>query len=104
MPNQLVIKGAGIPGAPDSYYSELKTLSVAGSGKTLVPEIGWILPVPTANMSYVLLTDDTTSPPTYTTVEVANTGGALWSDGTNLFIANASTENDATYFVLAFKP
>ena len=100
MPNQLVIKGAGIPGAADSYYSEEKSLVITGP-RTVVPEIGWILVVAVSGVSFTLLTDDG-SPEVYTTVLGANLAGCLWSDGTNLF-ATASS-GTARYFVLAHKP
>jgi hypothetical protein len=100
MPNQLVIKGAGLPGAPDSYYSAEKSLVVTGP-RTLVPEIGWILVVAVSGVSYTLQTDDG-SPPIYTTVLPANLAGCLWSDGSNLY-ATASS-GTALYFVLAHKP
>jgi hypothetical protein len=99
MPNQLVIKGAGVPGAPDSYYSEEKSLTVV-SPRTAVPEIGWILVVAVSGISYTLQTD--ISPATYVTVLGANLGGCLWSDGTNLYATAAS--GNARYFVLAHKP
>jgi hypothetical protein len=104
MPNQLIIKGAAVPGAADSYYSAKKTISAIGGTNTVIPEIGWIIPVPAANMSIVLRTDADSSPPTYDTVEVANVGGAQWSDGANLFVHNASSTANFTYYVLAHKP
>ena len=99
MPNQLVIKGAGVPGAADSYYSEEKSLVIAATRKA-VPEIGWIMVVAVASISYQLQTD--ISPATYVTVLAANTAGMLWSDGTNLYATAGS--GTARYFVLAHKP
>jgi len=103
MPSQLIIQGAGVPGAADSYYSQEETLSATGSAYTLVPQIGFIMVVAVANLSYVLQTVDA-SPPTYVTVLAANTAGMVWSDGTNLFVNNSSTTANARYFVLAHKP
>jgi hypothetical protein len=100
MPNQLIIKGAGVPGAPDSYYSEIKSL-VISSVRKVVPEIGWIQALAVSGVSYTLLTDDG-SPEVYSTVIAANTPGVAWSDGTNLF-ATASSAT-ASYLVLAHKP
>lgn len=99
MPNQLVLKGAGVPGAPDSYYSAEKSLVVT-SPRTLVPEIGWLMVVAVSGISYTLQTD--ISPATFVTVLAANTAGMLWSDGTNLYATAAS--GTARYFVLAHKP
>ena len=99
MPNQLIIEGAGIPGAADSYYSEEKSLTVVSPG-TLVPEIGWLLAVAVSGVSYALQTD--ISPATFVTVLAANTAGAVWSDGSNLYARGAS--GTARYFVLAHKP
>ncbi len=99
MPNQLVIKSAGVPGAPDSYYSEEKSLVVVSPG-TVVPEVGFIMVVAVSGVSYALMTDD--SPATFVTVLAANTAGMVWSDGTNLQARGAS--GTARYFVLAHKP
>jgi len=102
--NPLVIAGAGVPGAPDSYWSALKSLATAGSNaKTLVPEIGWIQAIAVAAISYVIMTDD--SPATFTTILAANTAGMVWSDGSNVFV-NKSTggSGNATYYVLQHKP
>src|SRR6266576_4481667 len=98
MPNQLIIEGAGVPGAPDSYYSEEKSLTV--TTRHVVPEIGWIIVVAVSGVSYTLQTD--LSPATYVTVVAANVPGMIWSDGTNLY-ATASSAT-ARYFVLAYKP
>ncbi len=98
MPNQLIIKGAGVPGAPDSYYSEEKSLVV--STRHVVPEIGFIQVVAVSGVSYTLQTD--LSPATYVTVLAANTTGLVWSDGTNLYAT--ATSATARYFVLAYKP
>ncbi len=100
MPSQLIIEGAGVPGAPDSYYSEEKSLTVV-SPRTLVPEVGFIMVVAVSGVSYVLQTTDD-SPPTFVTVLAANTAGMVWSDGSNLYAAGAS--GTARYFVLAYKP
>lgn len=114
MPEQIVIKEAGLPGAPNSYYSEEKTLvtdgdtgSPAVAGYTVIPEIGWILFEDLgASQSVVLKTD--TSPDTYATIIKAGSQGCVWSDGTNMFVENAaaaaSPELTAKYFVLAEKP
>jgi len=99
MPNQLVIAGAGVPGAADSYYSEEKSLTVVSPG-TLVPEVGFVMAVAVSGVSYALLTD--VSPATYVTVLAANTAGMVWSDGSNLYARGAS--GTARYFVLAHKP
>jgi|SRR5882672_9737374 len=103
MPNQLVIKGAGIPGAADSYYSQEETLSAIGGAKTVIPQIGWLLVVAVASISYQLPVDDA-SPPTYVTVLAANTAGAVWSDGANLVASNSGGTANARYFVLAHRP
>lgn len=103
MPSQLIIEGAGLPGQPDSYYSEEKTLSATGSAKTVIPEVGFIMVVAVANLSYVLRVTPE-SPETFVTVLAANTAGMVWSDGTNLFVSNSSTTADARYFVLANRP
>ena len=92
----LVIKDAGVPGAPDSYYSAEKALASSGddasppvAGYTLVPEIGFIffadLP---ATLSVVIRTDD--SPATFVTLIAAGAQGQVWSDGSNIFIANSA--------------
>lgn len=114
MPEQIVIKDAGLPGAPNSYYSEEKTLVANGDGSsppvaeyTLIPEVGFILFEDlAATLSVVLRTDD--SPETYASIIKAGTQGCVWSDGANLFLKNtaapASPELSANYFVLAEKP
>ncbi len=121
MSQVLVIKDAGVPGAPNSYYSEEKALSANGddasppvAAYTLLPDIGFIffadLP---GTLSVVIRTVDGAeeSPPvpsTYVTLIAASGQGQLWSDGSNIFIANsaapASPELEAEYFVLAQKP
>lgn len=95
----LVIKEAGVPGAPDSYYSEEKSLVIASTRK-VVPEIGFIMVVAVSGISYTLQTD--LSPATFVTVLAANTAGMLWSDGTNLYATAGS--GTARYFVLQHKP
>ncbi len=102
--NPLVIVDAGVPGADNSYYSAQKALSTAGTGaKTLVPEIGWILVVPTANVSYLIRT--VVAGPTYVTVVAANTAGMIWSDGTNIFASKSTGgAGSAAYFVVGHKP
>jgi hypothetical protein len=102
--NPLVIKGAGVPGADNSYYSVEKALVLTGGGaKDLVPEIGWILAVAVANVSYLIRTVVT---PTYVTLIPAATGyGMIWSDGTNIFASKSSGgAGTASYFVVAHKP
>jgi hypothetical protein len=102
--NPLVIAGAGVPGAADSYWSALKSLSTPGTDeKTLVPEVGWIQVIAVAAISFVIMTDD--SPATFTTILAANTAGMIWSDGSNIFV-NKSTggAGNATYYVLQHKP
>ena len=114
MSEVLVIKDAGVPGAPNSYYSEEHILDAVGddasppvSEKTLIPDIGFIffedLP---ATVSIVIRTDD--SPATYVTLIAASGQGQVWSDGSNIFAANsaapASPELEVKYFVLAQKP
>ena len=100
MPSQLIIEEAGLPGDPNSYYSEEKSLVVT-SPRTLVPEVGFIMVVAVSGVSYTLQTGDD-SPPVYTTVLAANTAGMVWSDGANLYATAAS--GTALYFVLAHKP
>lgn len=114
MSQVLVIKDAGVPGAPNSYYSEEKTLVAAGdigsppvAAYTLVPDIGFIFFEDlAATLSVVIRTDE--SPATYVTLIPAGAQGQVWSDGSNIFVANsaapASPELEATYFVLAQKP
>jgi hypothetical protein len=99
MPNQLIIEGAGVPGAPDSYYSEEKSLVVT-SPRTAIPEVGFIMVVAVSGISFQLRTDD--SPETFVTVLAANAAGMLWSDGSNLFATAGS--GTARYFVLGHKP
>jgi hypothetical protein len=99
MPNQLIIEGAGVPGAADSYYSLEETLTVV-SPRTLIPQVGFIMAVAVAGVSYQLMVDD--SPATFVTVLAANAAGMVWSDGSNLYAAGAS--GNARYFVLAHKP
>jgi len=99
MPNQLIIEGAGVPGAPDSYYSQEESLTVV-SPRTLIPQIGFLMVVAVAGVSYQLMIDE--SPASFVTVLAANTGGMVWSDGSNLYAAGAS--GTARYFVLAHKP
>jgi hypothetical protein len=95
MPNQITTVDAGVAGAAGSYYSEEKALVVT-SPRTLVPEVGFIMVVAVAGVSYTLKVDE--SPDTYTTVLAANTAGMLWSDGANLYATGAS--GTARYFVL----
>jgi hypothetical protein len=114
MPEQIVIKDAGLPGHPNSYYSEEITLETPGDAAsppvaayTLVPNIGWILFEDLeATLSVVIKTDD--SPVTYVSLIAAGAQGQTWSDGTNIFVKNtaapASPEISAKYFVLAEKP
>ncbi len=114
MSEQLVIKDAGVPGAPNSYYSQEETLVANGDGSsppvaeyTLIPQAGFIffadLP---ATLSVVIRTDD--SPATYVELIPAGAQGQIWSDGANCFVKNsaapASPELEANYFVLARKP
>lgn len=114
MSQVLVIKDAGVPGAPNSYYSEEKTLVAAGdlgsppvAGFTLLPDIGFIFFADLgATLSVVIRTDD--SPATYVTLIAAGAQGQVWSDGSNIFVENAaaaaSPELEVNYFVLAQKP
>jgi hypothetical protein len=99
MPNQLIIEGAGVPGAADSYYSDEKSLTVH-SPRTLVPEVGFIMVVAVSGVSFQLMVDE--SPAMFVTALAANTTGTVWSDGSNLYAAGAS--GNARYFVLAHKP
>jgi hypothetical protein len=114
MPEQIVIVGAGVPGAVNSYYSAAQTLVTPGDASsppvaeyTLVPDIGFILFEDLeATLSVVIRTDD--SPATYVTLIAAGAQGQVWSDGANIFVKNsaapASPEISAKYFVLAQKP
>ena len=114
MPEQIVIKGAGVPGAPNSYYSELKDLVANGDGSsppvaefTLIPDIGFLMFADlAATLSVVLRTDD--SPESFVTIIAASGQGLVWSDGANVFLKNtappASPELEAHYWVLAQKP
>lgn len=106
---QLIIEGAGPPGAPDSYYSEETTLTaaVAGSpafGRTLIPEAGFIFFEDlAANVSVELRL--TLSPETFATLIAAGSQGQSWSDGANLFVNNSSgSPSPVKYFVLGRKP
>jgi hypothetical protein len=99
MPNQLIIEGAGVPGAADSYYSVEESLTVV-SPRTLVPQVGFLMIVAVSGVSYQLMVDE--SPATFVTVLAANTAGMVWSDGSNLYAAGAS--GTARYFVLAHRP
>lgn len=114
MSEVIVIKDAGVPGAPNSYYSEEKILVATGDDAspptgeyTLLPDIGFIffedLP---SDLSIVIRTDD--SPATYITLIAAGAQGQVWSDGSNIFVKNASApaspELEADYYVLAQKP
>ena len=99
MPSQIIMEEAGVPGAPNSYYSIEETLTVV-SPRTLVPQVGFIMAVAVSGVSYQLMVDD--SPATFVTVLAANTAGMVWSDGSNLYAAGAS--GNARYFVLAHKP
>lgn len=114
MSEQIVIVDAGVPGAPNSYYSEEKTLEVTGdtasppvAGFTVIPEPGFIffadLP---AGVSIVIRTD--LSPETFVTLVAAGGQGQIWNDGTNIFAKNAaaiaSPELTINYFVLQRKP
>lgn len=114
MSEQIVIKGAGVPGAPDSYYSELQTVVANGDGAsppveeyTLIPDIGFLffLDLP-ATLSIVIALN--TSPVTYAPLIAAGTQGTVWSDGANLWVRNtaapASPELEAQYYVLMQKP
>jgi len=103
MPNQLLIENAALPGLPNSYYSEEKSLSATGSAATLIPEIGWIM-TEAGQDSDLTVKLKLTASPTYATLSGAGLGGTYWSDGTNLYINNASTTATAKYFVLAHKP
>lgn len=114
MPEQIVIVGAGVPGAPNSYYSELIDLVANGDGSsppiaeyTLIPQIGFIMFSDlAATLSVVLRTDD--SPESFVTIIAAGSQGLIWSDGSNCFLQNtaspASPELEAHYWVLAQKP
>lgn len=101
--NPLVIKDAGLPGAADSYYSAEKSLVAGASGNTLIPEIGWILweSGQDADLTVKL---KTAAPSTFATLIASTMGGAVWSDGTNLYVGNAGTQVTAKYFVLQHKP
>lgn len=103
--NPLVIEDAAVPGAANSYYSAEKTLTLTGGGANdLVPEIGWILVVAVSAVSYLIRTDDG-SPEVFITLVAANTGGMIWSDGTNIFASKSSGgAGSASYFVVAHKP
>jgi hypothetical protein len=113
MSEQITIVGAGVPGAQDSYYSELINLPATGDDAsppvgeyTLVPEVGFIFFVTLASgLTVVLRTDD--SPAAYSTI-LAAAPGMIWSDGSNVFIQNAnavaSPPDEASYYVLARKP
>ncbi len=103
--NPLVIEDAAVPGAANSYYSVQKALTLTGGGAfDLVPEIGWILIVPTSAVSYSIRTDDG-SPEVFVTLVAANAGGMIWSDGTNIFASKSSGgAGAAAYFVVAHKP
>lgn len=114
MPEQIVIVGAGLPGAANSYYSAEQTLVTPGdiasppvAAYTLVPDIGFLFFEDLgATQSVVILTDD--SPATYLTLIAAGAQGQVWSDATNIFVKNtaaeASPEISAKYFVVAQKP
>jgi hypothetical protein len=114
MPEQIVIVGAGVPGAVNSYYSELQQLDAVGDDAsppvgayTLIPDIGFLLFKDlAATLSVVLRTDD--SPETYVTIIATSGQGMVWSDGANVFVKNtaapASPELTADYYVLAQKP
>lgn len=101
--NPLVITGAGLPGAADSYYSQEETLAVTGGGAfDLVPYIGWLLIVAVANIKYSIKIAAT---PTYVDLIAANTGGVIWSDGTNIFASKSSGgAGSARFFVLQHRP
>src|SRR5262245_25011130 len=100
----LVIEEAGVPGAPNSYYSAEKTLVTTGGGaKNLVPEIGWIMFEATAATTVSIRTDD--SPATYVVLIAAASSGMIWSDGTNIFASKTSGgAGTIKYFVVAHKP
>lgn len=101
--NPLVIEGAGLPGAANSYYSVEKSLSTPGTNAfTLVPEVGWIMVVAVSAIAWAIKTVVT---PTYVTLIAANTPGMTWSDGTNIFVTKSSGgAGNALYFVLQHKP
>lgn len=114
MPEQIVIVDAGLPGKPNSYYSEEITLATtpgAGSpivaGRKTIPNIGWILfeALPSGVEIDLALN---TSPVTYVTLVAAGGPGQTWSDGTNVSVkdsnAVASPPTSIKYFVLAEKP
>ena len=118
MSEQIVIVGAGVPGAVDSYYSQEETLVAAGDqtspptspptpNYTLVPQAGFIFFEDlAATLSVVIRVDE--SPVSYVTLIAAGAQGQVWSDGSNIFVKNsaapASPELSAKYFVLNRKP
>ena len=112
MPEQILIVGAGVPGAANSYYSAQKDLVASGDGSsppvaeyTLIPDIGFLLFEDLADTLSVVIR---TAEDTYVTLIAAGGQGQVWSDGANLFLQNsaapASPELEAHYYVLAQKP
>jgi len=101
--NPLVIKGAGVPGAADSYYSAQKSLSTPGTNAfTVVPEIGWIQVLAVANITWNIRV---TTVPAYSIIVPANAPGMVWSDGTNIFVSKTTSgAGNALYFVLQHRP
>src|SRR5262249_10142980 len=104
MPNQLIIENPALPGDPDSYYSEETSLVCGASGRTLIPQVGWIMTEAGQDSDLTVRLAMNTSPVTYATVSAAGLGGTYWSDGANLYINNAGTQATAKYFILAHKP
>lgn len=102
--NPLVIEEAGVPGAPNSYWSELQEpVTTGGGANDLITAIGWLQVIAKANHSYKLRTD--ISPETLVTVLAANTAGMLWSDGSNLFVTKSSGgAGTASFYILQHKP
>lgn len=101
--NPLVIKEAGLPGAADSYYSAETSLVAGASGNTLIPEIGWILWEAGQDVDLTVQLKIAATP-TYVVLIASTQGGAVWSDGTNLFVGNAGTQVTAKYFILQHRP
>lgn len=96
---QIVIEGAGLPGAANSYYSAEKSLTCGASGYTLVPEVGFIMFEAGLDADLTLALKIAATP-TYATLSASQAGALVWSDGTNLYVHNVGTQATAKYFCL----
>jgi hypothetical protein len=102
---QIVLNPAGLPGAANSCYSALQTISVNsttdGSGATVITDIGELLFMPMASTNMKVQLQVTSG--SWTTLFNSTTAAAqFFSDGTNLRFNNAdtTTTRSGTYYII----